>query len=94
MLTTLRGPIQAWYETGEPSASGETRPDNGTLTLWDERGRRRAQVEVRNRQLVTRAWDEQGRDEPYQEARLGKALAANRDLSFIMQLFAVGIGIQ
>jgi hypothetical protein len=89
-----RGPIRAWYESGEPSASGETRPDNGTLTLWDERGRKRAVIEVRAREVSSRAWDEQGRDEAYQEARLAKALAANRDLSFIMTLFAVGIGIQ
>jgi hypothetical protein len=91
---TPRGSIQAWYESGQPSASGETRPDNGTLTLWDERGRKRALIEVRDRQVVTQAWDEQGREERYDEARLAKALAANRDLSFIMTLFAVGIGIQ
>jgi antitoxin component YwqK of YwqJK toxin-antitoxin module len=91
---TPRGPIRAWYETGEISASGETRPDNGTLTLWDERGRKRAQVDVRDRQVVTQAWDEQGRAARYEEAKLAKVLAANRDLPFIMNLFAVGIGIQ
>jgi len=91
---TPRGALQAWYESGTPSASGDTRPDNGTLTLWDERGRRRALIEVRAREVVTHAWNEQGKDEPYQEARLAKVLSANRDLSFIMTLFAVGIGIQ
>ncbi len=91
---TPRGSLHAWYESGTPSATGETRPDNGTLTLWDERGRRRAQIDVRAREVVTRAWDEQGKDEPYKEARLAKVLSANRDLSFIMTLFAVGIGIQ
>lgn len=89
---TPQGPIRTWYESGQPSASGETRPDNGTLTLWDERGRRRALIEVRSRELTTHAWDEQGREEPYKEDRLAKALAANRDLGFIMNLFAVGIG--
>jgi hypothetical protein len=91
---TPRGPIQAWYENGQPSATGETGPDNGTLTLRDERGRKRAQIDVRNRQVVTQAWDEQGREEPYDEAKLVRALPANRDLAFIMNLFAVGIGIQ
>ena len=91
---TPRGTIRAWYQSGELSASGETRPDNGTLTLWDERGRKRAQVDVRDRQVVTQAWDEQGRAEPYEEAKLAKTLSANRDLPFIMNLFAVGIGIQ
>jgi antitoxin component YwqK of YwqJK toxin-antitoxin module len=91
---TPRGQIRAWYESGTPSASGETRPDNGTLTLWDERGRRRAQIDVRDRQVLTQAWDEEGRPERYEEAKLAKALPANRDLPFILNLFAVGIGIQ
>jgi antitoxin component YwqK of YwqJK toxin-antitoxin module len=91
---TPRGTIRAWYPSGDLSASGETRPDNGTLTLWDERGRKRAQVDVRDRQVVTQAWDEQGRAERYEEAKLAKMLSANRDLPFIMNLFAVGIGIQ
>jgi antitoxin component YwqK of YwqJK toxin-antitoxin module len=91
---TPQGTLRAWYESGDLSASGETRPDNGTLTLWDERGRKRAQVDVRNRQVVTQAWDEQGRAERYEEAKLAKTLSANRDLPFIMNLFAVGIGIQ
>ena len=91
---TPRGAIRAWYESGELSASGETRPDNGTLTLRDERGRRRAQVDVRDRQVVTQAWDDQGRAEKYEEAKLAKTLSTNRDLTFIMNLFAVGIGMQ
>ena len=91
---TPRGPIRAWYDNGEISAIGETRPDNGTLTLRDERGRKRAQIDVRARQVVTQAWDADGREERYEEAKLAKALAANRDLSFIMNIFAVGIGIQ
>jgi len=91
---TPRGPIRAWYENGQASAIGETRPDNGTLTLRDERGRKRAQIDVRARQVVTQAWDADGREERYEEAKLAKALAANRDLSFIMNVFAVGIGIQ
>jgi len=91
---TPRGPIRAWYDNGEISAIGETRPDNGTLTLRDERGRKRAQIDVRGRQVVTQAWDADGREERYEEAKLAKALAANRDLSFIMNIFAVGIGIQ
>lgn len=91
---TPRGPIRAWYDNGEISAIGETRPDNGTLTLRDERGRKRAQIDVRARQVVTQAWDADGREERYEEAKLAKALAANRDLSFIMNVFAVGIGIQ
>lgn len=89
-----RGPVRAWYEGGQPSMTGETRPDNGTLVLWDERGRKRAQIDVRERQIVTRAWDEQGREERYEEAKLAKAMPANRNLGFIMQLWAVGIGIQ
>jgi len=91
---TPRGAVRAWYESGQPSMTGETRPDNGTLILWDDRGRKRAQVDVRDRQLVTRAWDEQGREERYQEAKLAKAMPTNRNLGFIMQLWAVGIGIQ
>jgi antitoxin component YwqK of YwqJK toxin-antitoxin module len=91
---TPRGVIRAWYEGGQLSASGETRPDNGSLTLWDERGRKRAQVDVRERQVVSQAWDEQGRPERYEEKKLAKTLSANRDLPFIMNLFAVGIGIQ
>lgn len=91
---TPRGPIRAWYDNGEISAIGETRPDNGTLTLRDERGRKRAQIDVRARQVATQAWDADGREERYEEAKLAKALAANRDLSFIMNVFAVGIGIQ
>ena len=51
-----RGSVRAWYEGGQPSMTGETRPDNGTLILWDERGRRRAQVDVRDRVVATRAW--------------------------------------
>jgi hypothetical protein len=43
---------------------------------------------------VTRAWDEQGREERYQEAKLAKAMPGNRNLSLLMQLWAVGIGIQ
>jgi hypothetical protein len=91
---TPRGPIRAWYDNGEISAIGETRPDNGTLTLWDERGRKRAQIDVRARQVVTQAWDAEGREERYEEKKLARALAANRDLSFLMNIFAVGIGIQ
>lgn len=91
---TPRGPIRAWYENGAPSVIGETGPDNGTLILRDEQGRKRAQVEVRNRQVVTQAWDAEGREEPYDEAKLVRALPANRDLGFIMRLFAVGIGVQ
>jgi antitoxin component YwqK of YwqJK toxin-antitoxin module len=91
---TPRGTIRAWYQNGDLSASGETRPDNGTLTLWDERGRKRAQINVLERQVVSQAWDEQGRAERYEEAKLAKTLSANRDLAFIMNLFAVGIGIQ
>ena len=91
---TPRGPIRAWYESGAPSVIGETGPDNGTLILRDEQGRKRAQVEVRNRQVVTQAWDAEGREEPYDEAKLVRALPANRDLGFIMRLFAVGVGIQ
>lgn len=89
-----RGAVRAWYEGGQPSMTGEMRPDNGTLVLWDDRGRKRAQVDVRNRQLVTRAWDEDGREERYQEAKLAKAMPANRNLGLLMQLWAVGIGIQ
>lgn len=91
---TPRGPITAWYESGRQSASGHTEPDNGTLILWDEAGRKRAEIEVRARRLAAKAWDENGREEPYEEARLKQALSANRDLGFIMTLFAVGIGIQ
>ena len=91
---TPRGPIRAWYDNGEISAIGETRPDNGTLTLRDERGRKRAQIDVRARQVVTQAWDAEGREERYEEKKLARALAANRDLSFLMNIFAVGIGIQ
>jgi hypothetical protein len=91
---TPRGSIRAWYDNGEASAIGETRPDNGTLTLRDEQGRKRAQIDVRERQVVTQAWDAEGREERYEEKKLAKALAANRDLPFIMNLFAVGIGIQ
>jgi hypothetical protein len=91
---TPRGAVRAWYESGQPSMTGETRPDNGTLILWDERGRKRAQIDVRARQVVTRAWDEQGREERYQEAKLAKAMPGNRNLSLLMQLWAVGIGIQ
>ena len=91
---TPRGPIRAWYDNGEASAIGETRPDNGTLTLRDEQGRKRAQIDVRERQVVTQAWDAEGREERYEEKKLARALAANRDLPFIMNLFAVGIGIQ
>jgi hypothetical protein len=91
---TPRGSIRAWYEGGQPSMTGETRPDNGTLILWDERGRRRAQIDVRERQVLTQAWDEQGRAERYDEAKLAKAFPTNRNLPFIMNLFAVGIGIQ
>ena len=91
---TPRGGVKAWYEGGQPSMTGETRPDNGTLILWDERGRRRAQIDVRQRQIVTRAWDEEGREQRYEEAKLAKALPANRNLGFIMHLWAVGIGIQ
>jgi hypothetical protein len=91
---TPRGAVRAWYESGQPSMTGETRPDNGTLLLWDERGRKRAQVDVLARQVVTRAWDEQGREERYEEAKLAKAMPANRNLGFIMQLWAIGIGIQ
>ncbi|HUM16993.1 MAG TPA: hypothetical protein VL086_14960 [Candidatus Nitrosotalea sp.] len=91
---TPRGTIRAWYEGGQPSMTGETRPDNGTLILWDERGRRRAQIDVRDRQVVTQAWDEQGKEERYDEKKLVKVFPANRNLSFIMNLFAVGIGIQ
>jgi len=91
---TPRGPVRAWYESGQPSMSGDTRPDNGTLTLWDERGRKRAQIEVRERQVVTRAWDEDGREERYEEAKLARAMPANRSMTFIMQLWAVGIGMQ
>jgi hypothetical protein len=91
---TPRGAMRAWYEGGQPSMTGETRPDNGTLILWDDRGRKRAQVDVRNRQLVTRAWDEQGREERYDEAKLARAMPGNRNLGFLMQLWAVGIGIQ
>ena len=89
-----RGAVRAWYEGGQPSMTGETRPDNGTLVLWDDRGRKRAQVDVRDRQVVTRAWDEEGREERYQEAKLARAMPANRNLGFLMQLWAVGIGIQ
>ncbi|HSB42162.1 MAG TPA: hypothetical protein VLK28_10045 [Methylomirabilota bacterium] len=74
--------------------TGDTRPDNGTLLLWDARGRKRAQVDVLARQVVTRAWDEQGREERYEEGKLAKAMPANRNLGFIMQLWAIGIGIQ
>jgi hypothetical protein len=74
--------------------TGETRPDNGTLILWDERGRKRAQVDVRQRQVLTRAWDEEGREQRYEEAKLVKAMPGNRNLGFLMQLWAVGIGIQ
>ena len=49
---------------------------------------------VRDRQVVTRAWDEEGREERYQEAKLARAMPANRNLGFLMQLWAVGIGIQ
>ena len=69
---TPRGSIRAWYEGGQPSMTGETRPDNGTLILWDE----------------------QGREERYDEKKLAKAFPANRNLPFIMNLFAVGIGMQ
>jgi hypothetical protein len=89
-----RGPVRAWYESGRPSMTGETRPDNGTLILWDEGGRKRAQIDVRDRQVVTRAWDVEGREERYEEAKLAKAMPANRNLGFLMQLWAVGIGIQ
>jgi antitoxin component YwqK of YwqJK toxin-antitoxin module len=89
-----RGTVRAWYEGGQPSMTGETRPDNGTLVLWDLGGRKRAQVDVRDRQVVTRAWDEDGREQRYEEAKLAKAMPANRNLGFIMQLWAVGIGIQ
>jgi hypothetical protein len=89
-----RGAIRAWYEGGQPSMTGETRPDNGTLVLWDERGRKRAQVDVRDRQVVTRAWDGEGREERYEEVKLAKAMPTNRNLVLIMQLWAVGIGIQ
>ena len=89
-----RGAVRAWYQGGQPSMTGETRPDNGTLVLWDERGRKRAQVDVRDRQVVTRAWDEEGHEERYQEAKLAKVLPGNRNLGFIMHLWAVGIGIQ
>ena len=89
-----RGAVRAWYEGGQPSMTGETRPDNGTLVLWDLGGRKRAQVDVRERQVVTRAWDEDGREQRYEEAKLAKAMPANRNLGFIMQLWAVGIGIQ
>jgi hypothetical protein len=91
---TPRGSIRAWYDNGEASAIGETRPDNGTLTLRDEHGRKRAQIDVRDRQLVTQAWDANGKEERYEEAKLAKSLAANRELALIMNLFAVGIGIQ
>ena len=91
---TPRGAIRAWYDNGEASAIGETRPDNGTLTLRDERGRKRAQIDVRERQVVTQAWDAEGREERYEEKKLAKTLSANRNLPFIMNLFAVGIGIQ
>jgi hypothetical protein len=91
---TPRGAVRAWYEDGQPSMTGETRADNGILILWDQRGRKRAQVDVRNRQLVTRAWDEEGREERYEETKLARAMAANRNLGFIMRLWAVGIGIQ
>lgn len=91
---TPRGSIRAWYEGGQPSMTGETRPDNGTLILWDERGRRRAQIDVRDRQVATQAWDEQGREERYDEKKLAKAFPTNRNLPFIMNMFAVGIGIQ
>jgi hypothetical protein len=91
---TPRGSIRAWYDNGEASAIGETRPDNGTLTLRDEHGRKRAQIDVRDRQVVTQAWDAEGREERYEEKKLAKALSANRDLPFIMNLFAVGIGMQ
>jgi len=91
---TPRGAIRAWYEGGQPSMTGETRPDNGTLILWDERGRRRAQIDVRERQVLTQAWDEQGHPERYDEKKLPKTFPTNRNLSFIMNLFAVGIGIQ
>lgn len=91
---TPRGAVRAWYESGQPSMTGDTRPDNGTLLLWDERGRKRAQVDVLARQVVTRAWDEQGREERYEESKLAKAMPANRNLGFIMQLWAIGIGIQ
>jgi hypothetical protein len=91
---TPRGAIRAWYDNGEASAIGETRPDNGTLTLRDEQGRKRAQIDVRGRQVVTQAWDASGREERYEEKKLAKTLSANRDLPFIMNLFAVGIGIQ
>jgi hypothetical protein len=89
-----RGPVRAWYEGGQPSMTGETRPDNGTLILWDERGRKRAQIDVRERQVLTRAWDEAGKEERYEEAKLARAMPANRHLGFLMQLWAVGIGIQ
>lgn len=91
---TPRGPIRAWYANGQASAIGETRPDNGTLTLRDERGRKRAQIDVRDRQLATQAWDADGREERYEEKKLAKSLAANRELPFIMNIFAVGIGVQ
>ena len=91
---TPRGSIRAWYEGGQPSMTGDTRPDNGTLILWDERGRRRAQIDVRERQVLTQAWDEQGREERDDETKLARAFPNNRNLPFIMNLFAVGIGIQ
>lgn len=91
---TPRGPIRAWYDNGQASAIGETRPDNGTLTLRDENGRKRAQIDVRDRQVATQAWDADGKEERYEEAKLAKSLAANRELALIMNLFAVGIGIQ
>ena len=50
--------------------------------------------DVRDRVVATRAWDEEGHEERYQEAKLVKAMPANRNLGFLMQLWAVGIGIQ
>ena len=34
------------------------------------------------------------REERYQEVRLAKAMPTNRNLGFLMQLWAVGIGMQ
>ena len=55
--------------------------------------KRRLEIEE-SPEVVTQAWDEQGHAERYDEKKLAKAFPTNRNLPFIMNLFAVGIGIQ
>ena len=76
---TPRGPIRAWYDNGQISAIGETRPDNGTLTLRDEQGRRRAQIDVRDRQLTIHV-EPEALGPPQTKVILAKARAVIRDV--------------